>query len=225
MMQEMLLNIIEAVKTGDREQTIKLVQEALSQNMDPLTVLNEALSTALRQVGEEYEKGERFIFDMIASGEAVNAASGLLQVHTLGEPKDVKSVARLVIGTVQGDIHSIGKDIVTMMLRGSGFEVIDLGVDVSVRAFVDALRKDKPDLLGMSALMTSTMDVQEQVVDELKKNALRNDVKVMIGGAPITETWAKHIGADAYGADAVDAIRKAKSLLGIQKVMTSAGCP
>ena len=153
---------------------------------------------------------------MIAGADAAMAASRVLKPKILGRGKDMKTVGKFVIGTFQGDIHSIGKDIVAMMLRAAAFEVIDLGVDVPAARFAEEVQKSKPDLLGLSALLTSTMDVQKEVINELDRRRSRTNVKVVVGGAPLTKSWAKAIGADAYGADAVEAIREAKALVGIQ---------
>jgi 5-methyltetrahydrofolate--homocysteine methyltransferase len=212
-MEEELLKISEAVKTGDAEQAVELAQEALRAGIDPVRIINEALSKALKEVGELFERGEYFLPDMIAGAQAATSVSAILQQQIIQQGRKTEGIGRVLIGTVQGDIHSIGKDIVSIMMRAAGFEVIDLGVDVSAQRFLEKVGEARPHLVGMSALLTSTMDVQREVIDRLEESGLRSNVKVMVGGAPVTESWAKQIRADAYAADAVDAIRKTKLMM------------
>jgi 5-methyltetrahydrofolate--homocysteine methyltransferase len=212
-MEGTLLAISEAIRTGDLERAVKLVQEALKASIDPVTIINEALSKGLREIGELFERGEYFLPDMIAGAQAATSVSAMLEQQIIQQGGKTETIGRVLIGTVQGDIHSIGKDIVSIMMKAVGFEVADLGVDVSAQKFVDEVDKAKPRLLGLSALLTSTMDVQKEVIEALVGKKLRSNVKVIVGGAPVTESWAKQIGADAYGADAVEATRKARSLI------------
>ena len=163
-------------------------------------------------VGREYEEGERYIPEMLISAEAMKAAMEVLRpklVETGAKPR-----GKVVIGTVEGDLHDIGKNLVAMMLEGAGFEVIDLGVEVTAKQFVHAVGEHKPDILGMSALITTTMVHMPEVIEALKQTGLRNKVKVMVGGAPITQEYADEIGADGYAPDAASAVELAKRLVG-----------
>ncbi len=201
----------QAVLEGDEAKAEELTQKALEQGIEPAKILNEALIPAMEIVGQEYERGERYIPEMLISAVAMKAAMKVLKpklVETGAKPR-----GRVVIGTVEGDLHDIGKNLVAMMLEGAGFEVIDLGTEVTAEQFVEAVRKYKPDLLGMSALLTTTMIHMPEVIEALTKAGLRNGVKIMVGGAPVTQEYATKIGADGYAPDAPSAVELAKRLL------------
>jgi len=188
----------------------ELVQQALDQGIDPKEIVLASLTRSMEDVGEKFERGEYLIPDMLASAECVGAAMDILGPHLL--KSGVESKGKFVIATVAGDLHDIGKNIVSIMLKGAGYEVIDLGTDIPVESIVDAVREHKAPYLGLSALLTTTMRVMEDVVKGLRSAGLRDDVKVLIGGAPTSTDFAKQIGADAYCKDAFQAIDVLKSM-------------
>ncbi|RLG39436.1 MAG: cobalamin-binding protein [Thermoproteota archaeon] len=208
--------IKEALLAFDPDKLEEAVKKSLEGGHSALDIIN-ALTSALKVVGDMFEKGEIFLVQLIVAGEASkNVTSKYLEplIKEAGEKRE--TLGRVVIGTVAGDIHEIGKNIVASMLTAAGFEVIDLGTDVPVEKFVEAVRQYKPDILGMSALLTTTMHVQEEVIEALKRESLRDKVKVMVGGSPVTQSWADEIGADGYAEDAVEAVKLAKKLIGAE---------
>lgn len=210
--KEALAKISSALSALEESNVIELVREALEAGCSALEIIEEGLTPGIREVGARFEKGEYFLPELMISAEIFNKAVSLLQ------PLLEKSAAqtrrgRVVIGTVKGDIHDLGKNLVATMLRVDGFEVIDLGVDVPAEKFVEAVRQFKPDIVGMSALLTTTMLEMKNVIDALKSAGLRESVKVIVGGAPVTEAYAKEIGADAYAKDAVEAVEKCRALV------------
>ncbi len=200
-----------ALFDGDREALEELVRRALHAR-EPRQVLEEGLLRGMARVGQAFKEGELFIPDVILAANAMKAAFALLR-PALGD-RPTYHRGRVVIGTVRGDLHDIGKNLVSMMLEGGGFEVVDLGVDVEADRFVAAVREQAPDILGMSALLTTTMPEMARVIDRLEKEGLRSHVAVMIGGAPVSEAFAREIGADAFGANAAEAVDKALALIG-----------
>ena len=186
------------------------VNEALNSGIETSEVID-ALSDSLRQVGEKYEAGDFFLSELMMAAILSTEVTKILEPHMLKEKK--RPIGKVVMGTVKGDIHDIGKNIVVMMLRASGFEVIDLGVDVSAERFVEAVENARPNVLGMSALLTSTSDEMKNVIELLKKRGLRKKVMIMIGGRPVTQEFADEIGADAYSRDSVQAISVVKRLV------------
>ena len=211
--EEILEGLRDAVKSFDEERSRELAQEALEEGMDPAEALEEGLTKALREMGDGFGRGELFITDLISAAQAMEAGAEVLNREIDRRGSNRVSVGRFLIGTVEGDIHSIGKNIVAALLRVAGFEVSDLGVDVPVEVFVEKVRDFKPDILGMSALMTTTMTNQREVLRSLEKVGLRDSVKVMVGGAPVTDEWAEEIGADSCGLDATSAVKKAIILM------------
>jgi len=191
---------------------LDLVKKAVGEGYRPIDIIN-SLANGMKIVGERYESGEYFVADLIVASEIFKESMNILEPLILKEREQIKPIGRVVIGTVEGDIHDIGKNLVATMLRASGFEVIDLGVDISPQKFVEAVKQYKPDIVGMSALLTSTMINMKKVIDALENEGLRKNVKVIIGGAPITEKFAREIGADAYGENAVVAIDICKKLV------------
>ena len=212
--QSILEKLNEAVKNYDNDQARRLAEEAVKKGIDPVEALEEGLAKALRDVGDRFGRGEAFITELIAAAQAMEAGAEVLNKEIARRGASRKSVGRFLIGTVEGDIHSIGKNIVTTMLRATGFEVFDLGADVPTNVFVEKVRELKPDILGLSALMTTTMTVQREVIAALSEAQLRKDVKVMLGGAPVTEDWVNEIGADSFGLDADSAVSEALRLMG-----------
>jgi 5-methyltetrahydrofolate--homocysteine methyltransferase len=197
-------NVIE----GDAAGVPSLVRQALNESLPPEKILNEGLISGMAEVGRLFEEGEFFVPEMLIAARAMKAGLGLLRPHLAAA--NVKAVGKVVIGTVQGDLHDIGKNLVGMMLEGVGFEVIDLGADVSPDKFVAAVKEHKPHLVGCSALLTTTMPKMKDTVKALEAAGLRGSVKVMIGGAPVTEKYAVEIGADVYAPDASSAANRAK---------------
>ena len=190
----------------------ELVEEALAQKMDVKEIINEGLTKGMSLVGDKFEAGEYFIPDMLASAEAVGAAMEMLAPHLEGS--GIKSKGKILIATVKGDLHDIGKNIVSILLKGAGYTVKDLGNDVETEAIVAAVKEEKPEILGLSALLTSTMAHMEDTINALKDAGIRDSVKVVIGGAPVSEEYAQKIGADGYGADGFHAVSVIESLIG-----------
>jgi 5-methyltetrahydrofolate--homocysteine methyltransferase len=188
----------------------ELVEEALARKINVKEIINEGLTKGMSLVGNKFEAGEYFIPDMLASAEAVGAAMEMLEPHLEGS--GVKSKGKILIATVKGDLHDIGKNIVSILLRGAGYTVKDLGNDVEPEAIVAAVKEEKPQILGLSALLTSTMAHMEGTINALKEAGVRDSVKVVIGGAPVSEEYAQKIGADGYGADGFHAVSVIESL-------------
>ncbi len=188
----------------------ELVEEALAKNMDVQQIINGGLTSGMNIVGEKFEAGEYFIPDMLASAEAVGAAMEMLAPHLA--KSGIKTKGKILIATVKGDLHDIGKNIVSILLRGAGYTVNDLGNDIDPQAIVNAVKEEKPQFLGLSALLTSTMAYMEETIKALEENGLRDTVKVIIGGAPVSEEFAQRIGADGYGADGFQAVAVVESL-------------
>ena len=188
----------------------KAVNDALKYNLAPKKIL-EGIRDGMETVGDEYEKGEFFLSELVMAGQMVKEELQKLKPVLINQ--EVRMLGKVIIGTVEGDLHDIGKNIVSYMLLGAGFEVLDLGVDVPTGRFVEQVRKVEPDILALSALLSTTMPTIHEVIKELKKAGLRDKVKILIGGRPLTPEFAKKIGADAYGKDAVEATKKAKDLL------------
>ncbi len=196
----------------DREECLRLAQEALDAGINPLEVIENGLKKGIQIVGTKYEEGELFIVDLMMAASAMKAAVELLEPHISAEMKEKASAGKIIIGTVEGDIHDIGKTIVSTLLAANGFEVIDLGTEVPASKFIEKIKELKPDIIGMSALLTTTMPKMQEVIEALEKEDLRDAVKVMIGGAPVTKEFAAKIGADGYAKDAEEAIKWAKEL-------------
>jgi trimethylamine corrinoid protein len=215
--EEVLSKLEKGVLNGDAEAVEAAVKEAMTANIDPLDAVENGLAKGVREVGERFGKGELFLTDLVAAAEAMKAGLKILNPLILRQKKETKTLGKVVIGTVAGDIHDVGKSIVASLLFVSGFEVIDLGVDVPTDVFVEKVKELKPDILALSALMTTTMLCQREVIEALKKAGIRNHVKVMVGGGVTTFEWAKEIGADAWAADAVEAVEKAKGLLSVRE--------
>ncbi len=204
--------IYTAVLEGDAAGAKSGVNAALAAGLNPETILKDGLIAAMGEVGRLFEENEYFVPEMLVAARAMQAGLTLLKPHLAAG--GAVATGKVVIGTVKGDLHDIGKNLVAMMLEGAGFEVIDLGTDVSPEKFVKAVLEHKPQLVGMSALLTTTMPGMGNTVKALTEAGLRQQVKVMIGGAPVTEAFARQIGADGYSTDASSAVRLAKTLIG-----------
>ncbi len=208
-----LETIYEAILAGNANLATEEVKAALSEGVKAEQILHRACIPAMNEVGNQFEAGEKFVPEMLISARAMQAAVNILKPHLVEE--EVKVLGTVVIGTVAGDLHDIGKNLVAMMLEGAGFEIVDLGTDVKPQQFVEAVREREPDIVGMSALLTTTMASIAGTVEALTEAGLRDRVKVIVGGAPVTQDFADKIGADGFAADAGSAARLAKRLLGI----------
>jgi 5-methyltetrahydrofolate--homocysteine methyltransferase len=211
-MADMVQRIGKKLYAGDIEAVAELVQDALDEGMAPKDVLKDALLGGMDEVGRDFKSGVLFVPEVMFSARAMQAGMDVLR--PLLAEADMASSGKCVLGTVKGDLHDIGKNLVRMMLDGGGFEAIDLGVDLEPSAFVEAVREHKPDLVGMSALLTTTMAQMKVTIDALEEAGLRDSVKIMIGGAPVTAAFAEQIGADAYAPDAAAAVDVARELRG-----------
>lgn len=207
-----LRELAASIESGDRVAATALTRSALESGIPALSVLNDGLVPGMRVVGEKFSTGEYFLPDMLVAAASMKAAMAILDPVLIASGAGPETRIRVAIGTVRGDIHEIGKSLVGTMLGASGFEVIDLGVDVPAERFVEAVADGKAALIGLSALLTTTMGSQKAVIEALSAAGLRDRVKVMVGGAPITEKWAHDIGADGYAADAVSAVALARRL-------------
>ncbi|MEM1673833.1 MAG: corrinoid protein [Candidatus Bathyarchaeia archaeon] len=208
-LEDILEKIKKAVVNLDAENIQRLCREALEAGITPYEIIMRGFSKGLEIVGEKYEREEYYLAELVVAGEVVKEGMKTLEPYL--ERGEVKKIGRVVIGTVKGDLHDIGKNIVKTLLRAVGFDVIDLGVDVPPEKFIEAVKKHKPDIVAMSALMTTTMNEMENVIKMLRENGLRDKVKVIIGGAPITKEFAEKIGADAAAEDAIDGVNICKS--------------
>jgi corrinoid protein of di/trimethylamine methyltransferase len=211
--EELLSKLKEAAINGDSDQVVKLSKRVIEVGIDPLEAVEKALIAGLLELGNKWINGEVFIVDMIAAAEAMKAGLSILKNEIVKRGGIIKYRGRIVIGTVEGDIHDIGKSIVASLLEAAGFEVIDLGVDVSAQKFIEAIKQYNPDIVGMSALMTTTMLKQREIIEAIKQANLRGKVKIIVGGAPTTKEWAEEIGADGWAPDAASAVELVKKLL------------
>jgi 5-methyltetrahydrofolate--homocysteine methyltransferase len=209
-MDEKLKAIFDGVVEGDNASVQKHVQDALTDGVSASSILNEAMIPAMAEVGRLFEEGEYFIPEMLISARAMKSAMALLKPHL--QQSDVKFTGKVVIGTVKGDLHDIGKNLVSLMLEGAGFQVKDLGSDVTPEKYVEAVSESGADIIAMSALLTTTMVQMKATITALEEAGLRDRVKVMVGGAPVTDSFARQIGADGYAPDASRAVAVAKTL-------------
>ncbi len=203
----------QSVVDGDPDRAAELARRALELGIAPLEAISRGYVPGLDHVGEHFGKGEMFLPDLVMAGEAMKAATAVLEPELQKGGARREILGKVVLGTVQGDIHEIGKTLVSTMLAASGFEVDDLGVDVPYEKFALRAREIGADIVGVSALLTTTMTGQRHVVEALDRHGLRPRVKVIVGGAPVTRAWAEEIGADGYGEDAVAAVALAKALM------------
>jgi corrinoid protein of di/trimethylamine methyltransferase len=215
MAEELLKKLAQAVIDGEPEEAEELARRALAQGLDPLVCINEGLTRGMDRVGELFASGEYFLPDLIIGGEAMKAALAVLEpALTKGRGREV--LGRVVLGTVEGDLHEIGKTLVGTMLTANGFQVTDIGIDRPAADFVAAVKETNANLVGASALLTTTMLQQQRIIEALQEAGLRDKVKVMVGGAPVTQSWADKIGADGYAEDAIAAVVLAKRLIGVK---------
>lgn len=203
--------ISEALQRGDAEKVEELVKKSLEENLTPKKILEDGLIKGMGIIGAKFKKNEVYVPEVLIAARAMHAGMNILKPKLI--ETGVENIGIVAIGTVKGDLHDIGKNLVKMMLEGAGFEVIDLGIDVSVDKFVEAVKEHKPNIIAMSALLTTTMVNMPEVIKALEAAGLREKVKIMIGGAPITQNYADQIGADGYSPDAASAVDKAKAFI------------
>lgn len=210
-MNEIFKEIYESILGGDNPGAQAAVKQALASGYSAQEILNDAMIPAMDEVGKQYECGEFYLAEMLVAAKAMQASVALLRPSLREE--NIESTGKVIIGTVKGDLHDIGKNLVAMILEGAGFEVIDLGTDVSPQRFVAAVQENSPHIVALSALLTTTMSNMKATMDALSAAGVRNQVKVMIGGAPVNNEYALHIGADGYTPDASQAATLARSLV------------
>lgn len=212
MSQEMFDKLAEAVIEGETDDAEALAKKALEMGLDPLQCITEGLTKGIQKVGELFASGEYFLPELIIGADAMKTALDILEPALVGDQAR-EVVGTIVLGTVEGDLHEIGKNLVGTMLTANGFKVIDIGVDKTASEFIDAIKDSGADIVGASALLTTTMLQQEKLIGALKDAGLREKVKVMVGGAPVTESYTKEIGADGYAEDAISAVDLAFRLI------------
>ncbi len=210
-MDRKVQEVFNAILSGKAEHTKEVVQDLLNNKVDPSHILNDGMIAAMAEVGERFEKGEFFMPEMLIAARAMQEGLAILTPHL--QDSDLISKGKVVIGTVKGDLHDIGKNLVGMMMEGAGFDLLDLGTDVNAEKFVEAVREGGADIVAMSALLTTTMSQMETVIKALHESGLRERVRVIVGGAPVTESYAQDIGADGYAADASRAVKVASALI------------
>ena len=209
---ELLQKISEELQKGNYEEIPKFVQEALNANIPPSKILSDGLVAGMDVVGEKFRRDEFFMPEVLISARAMQAGMNILRPKLI--ETGAKLAGKIVLGTVKGDLHDIGKNLVGMLMEGAGFQVIDLGIDVPSERFVEAVKMNRPNILGLSSLLTTTMPKMKEVIESLVEAGVRGRVKVMVGGAPVTEKFAKDVGADAYAPEAASAVEKARELIG-----------
>jgi 5-methyltetrahydrofolate--homocysteine methyltransferase len=203
--------LYDAILAGNAKSAAAVTQAAVAEGMDPQRLLDEAMIPAMDEVGRRFESNECFVPELLISARAMKA--GVAVIRPMLAAQASKSAGRVVIGTVKGDLHDIGKNLVAIMLEGGGFEIVDVGVDAHPDKFIDAIRTSKPDIVALSALLTTTLPSMKNIVDQLVQAGVRNQVKVIIGGAPVTQDFADEIGADGYSDNAAAAVTLARKLL------------
>ena len=203
--------LAEAIINGKRNDAVELTKKLIDAGVPAKQILDEGLISGMSVVGEKFKNGEYFVPEVLVAARAMKASMELLR--PLLAASDVEPIGTVVIGTVRGDLHDIGKNLVAMMLEGAGFRVVDLGVDVPAEKFIEAAKEHNANIVGMSALLTTTMTYMPEVIKALEAEGIRKQVKVIVGGAPVTQEWADQIGADGYAPDAASAVDKCKELL------------
>lgn len=214
MSNEFLAQISQSLVDGDPDATFALTQQGLASGIEPMKIIREGLMHGMNIVGENFASGEYFLPDLIIAAEGMKRAMDLLEPELSARQQTLESPGTVVIGTVKGDIHEIGKSLVATMLSANGFKVFDLGVDVPIPTFIAKIKETNANMLGLSALLTTTMTMQREIIKALAAEGVREQVKVIVGGAPVTKSWAEEIGADGYAEDAMGAVHLAKRLMG-----------
>ena len=211
-MSEILEMISTTILEGNAEKAPGLVQKALDEGLAPKAILDNGMIVGMNEVGARFKRGDMFVPEVLMSADAMQA--GLEVLRPLLAASGVKMIGKIVMGTVKGDLHDIGKNLVGMMCEGSGFEVIDLGFNVPPEKFINAIKQNQPDIVGMSALLTTTMRSMGHTIKAIEEAGLRDQVKIMVGGAPVDRAFAERIGADGYGSNAVAGAEQAKRFMG-----------
>jgi len=213
MSAEILESAIEAIVKGNSQEALEVAEKGLGEGVDPIELINEGFIPGIQKVGDLFGSGRLFLPELLLSAAAMERVTELINKSI--PSGQVQTQGRVIIGTVEGDVHDIGKTIVGSLLKANGFEVKDLGRDVAVAKFIEEADKFNANIIGTSALLTTTMEVQKQLEEELNNAGVKDQFKTMVGGAPVTQRWAKRIGADAFAEDASEAVNKAKALLNI----------
>jgi corrinoid protein of di/trimethylamine methyltransferase len=213
MSNDILAQITASIVEGEPDEIVELTRQALDVGLEPLAIVNEGLVPGMNTVGDKFQSGEYFLPHLIIAANGMQQAMALLEPELRAREQVVEAAGTVVIGSVAGDIHEIGKSLVATMLSANGFEVHDLGVDVPTETFVTKVKEAGANLLGLSALLTTTMTVQREIIEALTEAGIRDRVKVIIGGAPVNQAWADTIGADGYAEDAVGAVELAKRIV------------
>ena len=211
---EVIKRIFEELREGEADKIELLTQEALRLGLAPEMILREGLIAAMNMIGERFKRGELFVPEVLLAARAMQAGMNILKPRLV--QTGIKPLGRIIIGTVKGDLHDIGKNLVAMMLEGAGFEIIDLGIDTAPERFIQEVKDKRPQIMAMSALLTTTLPMMKNTMELLRSEGLRGTVKVMVGGAPLTQKYADEIGADGYAPDAVSAVAKARELLNLR---------
>ena len=206
------LNLLyEAILGGKLEQSVEVTNQAIAEGVEPQAIINGYMIKAMEEVGQRFQRGEAFVPNLLMAARAMKGSLDILKPLMKGDAST--SLGKVVIGTVKGDLHDIGKNLVASMLEGCGFEVINLGVDVGSEKFIEAVKENKADILCLSALLTTTMNYMKEVIDALQAAGMRDEVNVMVGGAPVTNAFAQQVGADGYSEDASEAVAVARKLV------------
>ena len=213
--EDLFKEMAQSITDGEAEKAAELAKQSVSQGIDPLDAINKGFVAGVNYVGDQFSCGNMFLPELVMAGEAMKAAVAVLEPELTKRGTERKMLGKVVLCTVEGDIHEIGKTLVGTMLSATGFQVYDMGVDVPVMKVVEKAREVNADIVAMSALLTTTMVHQKDVIEALEDVGLRGKVKVMVGGAPVTQDWVNQIGADGYSEDAIGAARVAKQLLGV----------
>jgi len=217
---EIIKALFDETMIGNAPAVLELTNKALAEGMGPDTILFEALIPSLEEVGARFERGDYFVPEMLIAGKAMSGALNVLR--PLLTETGAETVGTFLMGTVKGDVHDIGKNLVNIMLEGAGFKVIDIGVQVAPEKFIAAINEHQPDILGMSAFLTTTMPMFKVNIHEITKAGLRDKVIIMVGGAPVTQEYADAVGADGFAADASTAVRVAKDLIQKKRALVNA---
>ncbi|MGA9192979.1 MAG: corrinoid protein [Anaerolineales bacterium] len=211
-MSDILERLSTSILEGDADTAVELVQKSLDEGLEAKTILDDGMIVGMNEVGARFRRGDMFVPEVLMSADAMSEGLKLLRPELA--KSDVKMLGTVVLGTVKGDLHDIGKNLVGMMCEGAGFQVVNLGFDVPPEAFIEAIKEHQPDLVGMSALLTTTMRAMGQTIKAIEEAGLRDKVKIMVGGAPVDQDFSDRIGSDGYGSNAVAASDLAKQLVG-----------
>jgi 5-methyltetrahydrofolate--homocysteine methyltransferase len=211
-MSDILERLSTSILEGDADTAVELVQKSLDEGLAAKTILDDGMITGMNEVGARFRRGDMFVPEVLMSADAMSEGLKLLRPELA--KSDVKMLGTVVLGTVKGDLHDIGKNLVGMMCEGAGFQVVNLGFDVPPEAFIEAIKEHQPELVGMSALLTTTMRAMGQTIKAIEEAGLRDKVKIMVGGAPVDQDFSDRIGSDGYGSNAVAASDLAKQLVG-----------